>query len=332
MDAYTRQVRLSLGKDFSEFIPVSIQFNQLPALMCSPNVLYSPAQFKDNRRRAANFLGFADFLCLDFDEGWSQELASFFNQFIGYLVPTRHNMLEKNGIICERYRVVLLLNTQINLSYKEHKRLYKHIIRDLKLPADTSCVDACRFYFSAEQPVSNCIQLAGTQYFPWEKYNYRDLQYASLDINKEQIDVSKYKNIDVSYFANLHHSKRYPCPLCQLEGLDQKGHHLGYDAEQNCVSCFYDEDHSKILRALLRQQQQSSMMSEIEKIHALVQSAESKKEKEELDKEILRRAIESRKKIEEEKALRAATIINPSDIIFFNQEGCFYDELHRKDV
>lgn len=270
MDAYTRQVRLSLGKDFSEFIPVSIQFNQLPALMCSPNVLYSPAQFKDNRRRAANFLGFADFLCLDFDEGWSQELASFFNQFIGYLVPTRHNMLEKNGIICERYRVVLLLNTQINLSYKEHKRLYKHIIRDLKLPADTSCVDACRFYFSAEQPVSNCIQLAGTQYFPWEKYNYRDLQYASLDINKEQIDVSKYKNIDVSYFANLHHSKRYPCPLCQLEGLDQKGHHLGFNKDDDYPSCFYDESHSKILRKLYKQYKYGEIENNIEEINDMV--------------------------------------------------------------
>ena len=62
MNAYDRLVRLSLGKDFSVFEPITIRFNQLPSLMCQANILYSPSQYKDNRRKAANFLGFADFL------------------------------------------------------------------------------------------------------------------------------------------------------------------------------------------------------------------------------------------------------------------------------
>lgn len=272
MNAYDRLVRLSLGKDFSVFEPITIRFNQLPSLMCQASILYSPSQYKDNRRRAANFLGFADFLVLDFDEGWSDELTSFFNQFYGYLVPTRHHMKEKNGIICERYRVVLLEDTQINLSYKEHKRLYKHIIKDLKLPADTSCVDACRFYYSAEQPVSNCIQLKGTQYFPWQKYNYQDLQYASLNLNKEKVDISKYQDLDVSYFANLHHSKRYPCPICRLEGLDQKGHHLGFNKDDDYPSCFYEEEHSKILRKLYKQYKYGRLEKDEEKIKDMVRA------------------------------------------------------------
>ena len=51
MNAYDRLVRLSLGKDFSVFEPITIRFNQLPSLMCQANILYSPSQYKDNRRK-----------------------------------------------------------------------------------------------------------------------------------------------------------------------------------------------------------------------------------------------------------------------------------------
>ena len=65
MDAYVRQVRLSIGKDFSTFQPITIPFNQLPSLMCASGVMYSPAQFINDKRKSANFKGFADFLVFD---------------------------------------------------------------------------------------------------------------------------------------------------------------------------------------------------------------------------------------------------------------------------
>ena len=148
---YDTQIRISLGLDFSKFLPYTIKFSDIPNIVCSPNKLYSPTQYKNNQRKATNFLGFSDLLVFDFDDGWSQELEDFFNQYVGYKIPTRHHMLEKNDIICERYRIILLVDKPITLNYKEYKRLYKHIIKDLKLDSDTSCVDACRFYYSAQQ-------------------------------------------------------------------------------------------------------------------------------------------------------------------------------------
>lgn len=248
---YDKVVRLSIGKDFSEFVPYSVKFSELPNIFCAPKVMYSPTQYNENRRKAANFKGFADFLVLDFDEGWTEYQEELFNQWIGYKVPTKSHMKEKNGVICERYRIVLLLATPINLDYQSYKHLYKHIMRDLKLNSDTSCVDACRFYYSAPQDLSNCVQLRGTQYFPWEKFNYKDLQYASL-YQSTDIDISAFEGMDLSYLSNLNPSKRYPCPICRLEGFDQKGHHLGYNKEQDYPTCFFDEDHSKILRKVYK--------------------------------------------------------------------------------
>ena len=267
---YDKIVRLSIGKDFSYFEPLTLNFQDLPKLLCSSNVLYSPAQFKDNRRKASNFLGFEDFIVLDFDEGWNSYLEDLFNNFVGYKVPTKSNLKEKNGIVCERYRIVLLPDSQITLNYKEHKRLYRHIMRDLKLNSDSSCVDACRFYYSAEQPVNNCIKLKGTNYFNWQKFNYKDLEYASLNRDTEDVDISKYQNLDVSYFKDLQHSKRYPCPLCQLEGYDQKGHHLGFNKDDNYPTCFFDETHSKILRKLYKKYNRELIEDKIEEIQDMV--------------------------------------------------------------
>ena len=270
---YGKQVRLSIGRDFLTFEPYTVKFSDLPNLLCASNVLYSPTQYKDNTRKRANFLGFSDFLIFDYDEGLPDEQRAFFDEYCGFLVPTKSHMKEKNGVICERYRVILLLETPIELNYVEYKRLYKHMMKDLKLSSDTSCVDACRFYFSAPQPVTNCIRLKGTKCFSWQKFNYPDFHVAPLDPGASSlIDISKYKDLDVSYFETLEHSKRYPCPLCRLEGLDQKGHHLGFNKDDGYPTCFYDEEHSKILRKIYKQYKYGEIEHNIEDINDMVRA------------------------------------------------------------
>ena len=269
-NVYDKNIRISLGKDFSKFIPITIKFSEMPNIVCSPNVLYSPTQYANYERKAANFLGFTDILIFDFDEGWTKEKDDFFNNFIGYKVPTKSHMKEKNGLICERYRIILLLDKSINLNYREYKRLYKHIIKDLKLESDTSCVDACRFYYSSEQPINNCIKFEGNQYFNWEKYNYPDLKFAKLITEENEIDTSAFEGLDLSYLSNLNPSKRYPCPICRLEGFDQKGHHLGFNKDENYPTCFFDEDHSKILRRLYNKYKYGNTKNKIEEISNMV--------------------------------------------------------------
>ena len=269
---YDKLVRISLGRDFSNFEPYTVKFSDLPNLLCAPNVLYSPTQYRYNQRKSANYLGYADFLVLDFDEGWDDRHEELFNNFVGYKVPTKSHMKDKNGIVCERYRVLLLLSTPITLGYKDYKRLYKHIMKDLNIFSDKSCVDACRFYYSAPQPVENCVRLKGTQYFPWERYNYQDFKIAPLNPGQQDIlDVSKYKDIvDPSIFETMYHSKRYPCPLCRAEGLDQKGHHLGFNKDEDFPTCFYDDEHSKILRKIYKQYKYGIIEDKIEDINDMV--------------------------------------------------------------
>lgn len=266
---YDKLVRLSIGKDFSNFYPYTLKFSQLPSLLCSPNIMYSPTQYNENKRKSANYKGFADFLVLDFDDGWTQEQEDLFNNFIGYKVPTKSHLKEKNGIVCERYRILLLLEKPVQLSYKEYKSMYRHIMRDLDLNSDKSCVDACRFYYSAQQDVNNCIKLKGVNYFPWEKYVYQDFKFAGLG-SDTHVDINAYKDIDVSIFDTMHHSKRYPCPICQREGFDQKGHHLGFNKDEDYPTCFFDETHSKILRRLYHNYKYKTVEDKIKEIDEMV--------------------------------------------------------------
>ena len=62
---YDKLVRISLGRDFSNFEPYTVKFSDLPNLLCAPNVLYSPTQYRYNQRKSANYLGYADFLVLE---------------------------------------------------------------------------------------------------------------------------------------------------------------------------------------------------------------------------------------------------------------------------
>ena len=77
-NVYDKNIRISLGKDFSKFMPITVKFSEIPNIVCSPNVLYSPTQYANNERKAANFLGFTDILIFDFDEGWTKEKDDFF--------------------------------------------------------------------------------------------------------------------------------------------------------------------------------------------------------------------------------------------------------------
>lgn len=114
--------------------------------------IWSGIVWKDGRRKASNFL-FSDVCVLDFDDGQMtlREAQKVFCDQIHILGTTRSHQKEKQGIISDRFRVVIPWERRITDS-KEYRYNMEKVVRDY--PADSQCVDAARLYFPCKEIVS----------------------------------------------------------------------------------------------------------------------------------------------------------------------------------
>jgi DNA polymerase-1 len=252
IDYYKLPFNISISSnDFSVFEPVTTNLDNLIDIMHS-SLYYSAGTFKDNKRGASNWITNSQrVIILDFDEGFTDREFQIFDQYIGVICPTRSHMKDKHGLIAPRYRVVLMLDKPLSVNSIMYKNIHKNMYKQLNVPADESCADAARFYFGNPDNKHIARRLKGNKLFSWEEFNYTDLQCVSFNkADYKPIDVSKYSYIDIGGLLHLNPSSRYQCPICAVEGIDPRKHHLGFEKGKQIVSCFFDDEHSRILRKL----------------------------------------------------------------------------------
>lgn len=121
------------------------------AVLCS--VVWSPIKFRDGVRKESHFLG-AMVCALDFDGPetpleWARETFKKYDVAIG---TTKSHQKEKNGITCDRYRVLLWFKEPIT-----ELALYKNNMNILiqKYGADKACKDGARFFFPCVEIVES---------------------------------------------------------------------------------------------------------------------------------------------------------------------------------
>lgn len=237
---------------------VKLPFKNILKIACKNGIVYSASTFKNEKRDYAHWNNGAQIIVLDFDEGLNELTKSWLSNQFGFLIPTRHHNKEKRGKVCERYRAILLAHSPMNVTQQEFVRIHQNLLSDNSLPADTSCTDVSRIYYSFSSPESmKDIKVLSGKPLDWTNYNYKNnIEMVGLPKTVKVVDISKYESqVDLSFISTLNHSKRYECPICALEGLDPHKHHLGFSPEKDLITCFYDkEGHSPILRALYRKQ------------------------------------------------------------------------------
>jgi hypothetical protein len=143
-------MRISVGRspeDLKHFDPVEVTFEKLSEIIVAQN--YSLSLFRDGVRRKANFLE-TNFIGLDFDGGYSLDQAKQdFSEYWHIIAPTKSHGTEKNGVIADRFRVILLLDSPITdcetfeTTWFELFKLYPH--------ADKACKDASRFFYPSKE-------------------------------------------------------------------------------------------------------------------------------------------------------------------------------------
>ncbi len=106
---------------------------------------YSLGTFKNNHRSKDNFIQ-AEAIGLDFDGGYTLDQAKKdFDVYSHIIAPTRSHRKEKNGVVADRFRVILFLSYPITDCATFESTWYR--LAEVWPATDKACKDASRFWF-----------------------------------------------------------------------------------------------------------------------------------------------------------------------------------------
>lgn len=121
---------------------IELTFDQLPDFIFNTN--WSPSVFNGLRQKK-NFLQ-TDLLVLDIDSGCSIETAkTTFKDYQHIIATTRNHQKEKNGIITDRFRVIIPFSSTIN-TRSTYERTWQKAA-ELWPYIDLACKDTARLYY-----------------------------------------------------------------------------------------------------------------------------------------------------------------------------------------
>ena len=138
-----------MAKDYfdnDEFV-----WNDLYKVITSDKGLcYSAHCYKEGHRTKDNAIEGFELLILDIDADVTLDMAKLLFEDYTYLIATtRSHQVEKNGEVCDRFRVILPMRDRLELDKDQYSKFYKAMIEDLPITVDTSVNDISRMMFSA---------------------------------------------------------------------------------------------------------------------------------------------------------------------------------------
>ena len=161
---------------------------------------WSPIIYKENTRKQANFLK-SVIIALDFDDGemtLAQAVDNYFCDVRHIIGTTRSHQLEKNGIICDRFRVILQLEKPITTA-REYRWQMKCAVK--RYPIDPQATDAARLFYPCNEIVSvSDGELWEVHDVPstFENYEHKDKELAVYkDLKKipYQVECTIYSHV-----------------------------------------------------------------------------------------------------------------------------------------
>ena len=147
-------IRMSISTGMAEkFLDGTGKWSEFDKILKS-DYNYSAGSFKDNYRNKANYTGEQDVIILDVDDGINLDAAkTFFSEWDCWIATTKSHQKEKNGIVCDRFRVVLLPNIKIKMDSDTYSYFMANIMDGLGGFADPSCKDSSRFYYGNKDAI-----------------------------------------------------------------------------------------------------------------------------------------------------------------------------------
>lgn len=145
-------MKISVSENNKIFKPLNVYgVNALESIITRKT--YSAGIFKNNERNSQNFLE-AHVVGLDFDGGLLlADAMNLFKEYKHIIATTRNHQKMKNGVVTDRFRVILFLSSPI-----KDLQTYTNTVKTLlvKYPqADKACKDAARMFYPSGATVSS---------------------------------------------------------------------------------------------------------------------------------------------------------------------------------
>lgn len=125
---------------------------------------WSPIVWHEGRRKTDNFKE-SHWFALDFDDPGTplEQAKNLFCDMIHVIGTTKSHQIEKHGVICDRYRVLLKWEKPIT-NWRTYQFNAERLISHHE--ADSACSDPARHYFPCIDIVSVCEEGYSLEWFP----------------------------------------------------------------------------------------------------------------------------------------------------------------------
>ena len=129
------------------------------------NGRYSPFIFKNNYRLSENYLqNYSNCIILDFDENFTRKEFKQSANFAYAIGTTKSHMVDKNGLVCERFRAIIPTETAIYLDQSSFADLMLGVFKIFPA-ADNACKDTARAYSGH---IGAEVEIITGELFDWE--------------------------------------------------------------------------------------------------------------------------------------------------------------------
>ncbi len=108
------------------------------------------ARAPEGHRKKDNFIQGQNMIAFDIDEGLSlADAKDILKEYIWLIYTTKSHQKEKNGIICDRFRIILPTKTNFFVTVEQHKELYENLSKVLNIPTyDVATRNVSRLWYT----------------------------------------------------------------------------------------------------------------------------------------------------------------------------------------
>lgn len=204
---------------------------------------YSAGLFLNEKRNKDNYIKRQNLIIFDIDEDTTIADAKFFlSNYKGFISTTRNHLKEKNGKICERFRVILVSKYIFNLDHEEYKNTLTNFALLHNLTVDFPVIEPSRLFYG--NPDTEIIDLDGDQLIDLRNYIPETKEVkateAAIKVGEkhyngtDKVDgLDKYFLMQTSQGNRNNNLMRYGVALIDKKGLDvetAKGKVLGMNS------------------------------------------------------------------------------------------------------
>lgn len=155
---------------------------------------YSAGVFEGGKAKNESWIsGQQNLIILDIDDGLSLDRAKdIFSEYKALIITSKSHGKDKNGHVCDRYRVILPLKNAINCTAEKYSEVMSFIMCHKYTFIDKQCKDPARIYFGYTDDKTEVYETPSLQLFDFDEW------IAKTEASKEIVKWCNHKEQEIA--------------------------------------------------------------------------------------------------------------------------------------